>query len=153
MITVSFEISKNLKISLILNDVKLIWKYIDPSQQLEITTDNFKAENAYENLVECSQVKQIVLAAHETANLLLTIRPRKSTGNLSILGVIYGLSIDNQLLNINGKHLFDIKGARLNNTQQAMRSFIYDVDNRLNFNLINEMALMQIEIDHLPKQF
>ncbi len=125
------------------------------------------------DIVECSTVKKTLLAPFETYKVRFSIIPKRADGVLSILGLKYriGVATSGQLVNstssisidelnkvaaeasqtmLLGKQFFEIKGSRLNNNPQNMRSIVYDVDNRLNLKVINTTARMQVEMDKLP---
>ncbi len=166
-VTISFEIKNHLKINLCLNDIKLVWKFVDQTLTSNPETVPYEITNEFDynqeeadQVAECSKIDECVINSKEVINIGLTIKPKRSHGHLHILGISYNLGIANTFdnnneqssyINLHGKQLFEIRGARLNNTQQAMRSIVYDTDNRLNFKIVNKLALMQIEMDNLPK--
>jgi hypothetical protein len=62
-----------------------------------------------------------------------------------------GTPID-KVCSLYGKQLFELRGPRLNNTPQVMRSVVYDTDNRLNLKILNKAPLLQVEMDRLPTE-
>lgn len=170
---VMFEIRNHLRINLIISDVTLLWKFTSDDS----TNEQFSNEvdKSLDHVAECSALKELNLTPHETYKLRLHIVPKKENGTLSILGIKYRLGLasfsanlttsmmnmstqltsddltsSNDLTSLYGKQLFEIKGARLNNNPANMRSVVYDVDQRLNLKILNEMPLLQVELDHLP---
>jgi len=164
-------VRNNLRISLILTDITLLWKFIDQStttstseessKPFEITNEDKQENLNQQNVVECSTIKELILAPHESYKLRLNFKALRAHGHLHILGVKYRLGLtsfssdsNNTSVDFNtlyGKHLFELRGTRLNNNPQAMRSVVYDTDNRLNFKIVNKTARLQIEMDSLPK--
>jgi hypothetical protein len=166
-ISVAFDIKNSLRISLILYNVTLLWKIVetsDPSDKVgnsEITNETTDLkEDAQHSLVEFSTIKELTLNSFETFKLRLRIKTKKPHVHLHILGIKYLISLENVKFHLTtneteeavvngkeiilGKQLFDLKGHRLNNNQQAMRSIAYDIDNRLNLKIINKAPLMQV---------
>ncbi len=167
-VTISFDLKNHLKINLSLKDIKLVWKFVDQTLTSNPEMVPYEITNEFDNnreeadqIAECSKIDECVLNSKESVNVNLKIKPKRSHGHLHILGISYNIGISNtfdnnneqssNIVNLHGKQLFEIRGSRLNNTQQAMRSIVYDTDNRLNFKIVNKMALMQIEMDNLPK--
>lgn len=170
-VSVMFEIKNHLRISLILTEITLLWKFIDQSTTASISDESskpFEVSNEckssdlnQQDIVECSTIKELTLSPHESYKLRLTFKPLRSHGHLHIMGLKYRLGLtsfsseaNNASTDFNtlyGKHLFELRGPRLNNNTQAMRSVVYDTDNRLNFKIVNKTAQLQIEMDSLPK--
>ena len=50
----------------------------------------------------------------------------------------------NEFTTLYGKQLFETKGPRLNNNPVNMRSVVYDVDQRLNFKILNSTPQLQV---------
>ena len=117
-LTLSFSMKNSLKINLKLNDIQLIWKFVDQNDKKEIINDN--------NFAESSIIDNLIIKSKETVNLSLKLKANKSNGYLTILGILYKLSLETinnqESISLNGKHLFEIKGQRLNNTSQAQNS-------------------------------
>lgn len=128
--------------------------------------DDKEQENA---VVECTSIGELLIWPGETYRVRLKVRAKRAHAHLHVLGIKYKLcvsentkqamlaatstttattTIDKEI--IQGKQVFELRGARLNNNTQNMRSIVYDVDNRLNFKIINKTPLMQVEFDHLP---
>jgi hypothetical protein len=87
------------------------------------------------------------------------VKPKRPAGHLHILGIKYrfGLADDDKskaqqqrtqtppvMDYLAGKQLFEIRGGRLNNNQQNMRTVVYDIDNRLNLKIIQKTAQLQV---------
>lgn len=150
--SVDFEVKNSLKINLVLSDCTLLWKFVDQSNDNQEITNESEIGDSF---VECSSIKEILLAPFKEYKLRLLFKPKKPHGHLHILGIKYKFSLESIWSGqseeagitkhfVNGKHLFEIRGPRLNNTQQAMRSVVYDTDNRLNLKTINKTALLQV---------
>jgi hypothetical protein len=162
-VEISFEMKNNFKTNLVLNDLTLLWKFVDqspnaanPNESMNVEITN-ESEPVQLDIAECSIINELVVKSKDSRLVSLFIKPLRSHGHLHILGVKYTLNpltplatdVGNSGAQLNqqsliGKQLFDIRGSRLNNTQQAMKSVVYEVDNRLNFKLINKTAFMQV---------
>ncbi len=154
IVSILIDLKNNLKTSLILSNITLLWKMIDQSNPHQEITNEFHQDlNEY---AECSSISELKILSNESVRIKLTIKPKKPSNHLHILGIKYNFSIlensdstekksDNSAF-LHGKQLFDIRGVRLNNNQQNMRSTVYDTDNRLNFKIINKTALMKVII-------
>lgn len=162
-IILMLELKNNLKIGMLLTDVTLLWKFKEKEASSPEVTNETSNDNT---LVECSSVKKTLLAPFETYKVRFRIVPKRADGVLSIMGLKYRIGATNsQLTSSNssisidemnkaandasqsmllGKQLFAIKGSRLNNNPQNMRSVVYDVDNRLNLKIINTTVKMQV---------
>ena len=194
-VAVMLELRNHLKISLVLTDITLLWKFVDQStvstsesssggegsKPFEASNEtNSSDQSLYSDIIECSTINELNMGAYETFKLRLRFKPKRSHGHIHILGLKYKIglssyssslpkttstiiddlkSLSGSSLNsfknlecttLHGKQLFEIRGPRLNNNLQAMRSVVYDTDNRLNFKVVNKTALLQIEADHLP---
>jgi hypothetical protein len=164
-LAIMFDIRNHLKINLIITDVTLLWKYESDDSTTIVTNELTNDQN---NIVECSSLKELNLAAYETYKLRLHLVPKLSNGNLTVLGIKYRLGLASLLNNSSessslssnsqetnfttlfGKQLFELKGPRLNNNPANMRSVVYDIDQRLSFKILNQMPLLQIEMNKLP---
>ena len=167
--SIMFEMKNHLRINLLLTDITLLWKFVDQSTTTSVSDESpkpFEVSNEgsstinNQNIVECTTIKELTLASLETYKLRLSFNPLRSHGHLHILGLKYRMGLTSFPSDLNnsadfstlyGKHVFELKGPRINNNTQAMRSVVYDTDNRLNFKIVNKTALMQIEMDNLPK--
>jgi hypothetical protein len=213
-VVVMFELRNNLKVNLIIKDATLLWRFIDSQNNNETTSNdnlNINDEESLKNIIECSKLKELNLLPLETYKIRFSFVPRRSQGQLTVLGLKYRLGLssfsttntssvsistgsstanqtasiattslmqmaygisnpvfENNMDNISnskenslskstmadeftmltGKQLFEIKGMRLNNNQQAMRTIVYDVDNRLNFKIMNKSPLLQVSFYH-----
>ena len=143
--------------TLVLRDVTLLCKFVEQtataassaesSKQVEYTNEINELELI--DIVECSKLDEVKLIPNELKRIILLIKPLKA-GHLHILGIKYHFGIEDDQLKIlsadflDSKQLFEIRGARMNNNQQAMKSVVYDLDNRLNFKIIKKTALMQV---------
>lgn len=168
--SLAFHVRNPLRINITLFDVTVLWKYTDQQQQPgEGKTEPFEISNELDDtsgsppaeIAECSRIGEIALAPGDVYRVRLKIRAKRAHGHLHVLGIKYKLcvsdnykmasqvndraanpNLDKEL--IAGKQLFELKGPRLNNNQQNMRSVVYDVDNRLNLKIINKTPLMQV---------
>lgn len=170
-ISITFDLRNSLRINMTLFDITLLWKFVEQHQHVGGGVDENKAEMAeitneqdslstntsiIDEIAECSSISELTMAPTEAYRLRLKLKAKKSHGHLHILGIKYKfclgdnvkiqmsdkMSLDKEL--IVGKQLFELRGARLNNNQQTMRSIVYDVDNRLNLKIINKTPLMQV---------
>lgn len=121
---------------------------------------------------ECSSIGEVAMSPGDVCRVRLKLRAKRPHGHFHVLGVKYKLclgenvklahllermslnsaasnvpqaftpNLDKEL--ISGKQLFELRGPRLNNNQQNMKSIVYDVDNRLNLKIINKTSLMQV---------
>lgn len=106
------------------------------------------------DVVETNVINELTMSPSDIYRVRLRLRPKRAHGHLHVQGIKYKLclgenvklvdrpTLDKEL--ICGKQLFELRGPRLNNTHQAMKSVIYDVDNRLNLKVINKTPLMQV---------
>ena len=162
-VAVMFEMKNHLKQNLILSDISILWRFIettDPNKPEVINISN-ESENKDEALIksicDCSVIKELSMTPNETYKVRMTITPHRSHGHLHIIGLKYRIGLlgldespseamnaKETYSNILGKYLFEIRGPRLNNTTQTMRSIAYDTDNRLNLKIISKTASMQV---------
>lgn len=159
-LSVTFEIKNPLRIAVSMYDITLLWKFIEQghtesNEPSEVSNEQLDdATNNIDGLVECSKIVELTLKSFESYRLRLRLKAKKPHGHLHILGIKYRFSLDNvkpaqlQQNELNDtivcKQMFDLKGPRLNNNPQNMRSIVYDVDNRLNLKIINKTPLMQV---------
>ena len=69
-----------------------------------------------------------------------------NTGNNSSVSLVEAAqqAVSNDPISLFGKQLFELRGPRLNNTPQELRSKVYDVDNRLNLKIVDRQPLLQV---------
>lgn len=162
---VMFEMQNILKISTVVYEATLLWRF-EAADGL-IVTNEVTNESSNE-VVECSMLSELTLTPFETYKIRFSALPKRSNGVLTVLGLKYRIGLPSQLANstnslsvsvsskamnestasdystLIGKQLFEIKGKRLNNNQQNIRTIAYDVDNRLNFKIVEETARLQV---------
>ena len=141
---VMFEM-RNVLRSLPLFQVTLLWRFKDDETSDEVDNE----VESHGELVECSLIREVILAAGHEYKVRFSVRPRRSNGVLSIVGLKYRIGLPAEegsevSTNLLGKQMFEIKGSRLNNTQANMRNVVYDVDNRLNFKVVEHTASLQV---------
>jgi len=142
---VMFEMRNVLRINLPLFEITLLWKFKE-NETNEETGNEIEERSEF---VECSLIKEITLSARQEYKVRFSVRPKKSMGVLSIVGLKYRIGLvseDNSEVSVSllGKQMFEIRGTRLNNTQASMRSVMYEMDNRLNFKVIEHTATVQV---------
>lgn len=148
-VSILIDLKNNLRFTqIVLSNLTLLWKYVDPSTNEEVANESDETNESTTTLVECSTISEIKLWPNESNRVLLRLTPKKSPGHLHILGLKYkfGIEEDKKLIcdPLEAKQMFEVRGARLNNNQQAMRSIVYDVDNRLNFKILPKTAQLQV---------
>ncbi len=151
-VSVLVDLRNNLKTNLHLTNITMLWKCVDqtPGESAEVTNETEPSEVDLSAFVECSVIDELKLVPGESSRVCLLLKPKKASTHLHILGIKYrfGLVDEEKKLHsdyLRGKQLFDIRGARLNNNQQNMRSVVYDTDNRLNLKIIPKMAQLQVK--------
>jgi len=142
---VMFEMRNILRMSLPLFQVTLLWRFKDDETSGEVDNE----VESHGELVECSLIREVILAAGHEYKVRFSVRPRRSNGVLSIVGLKYRIGLPAEegsegSTSLLGKQMFEIKGSRLNNTQANMRNVVYDVDNRLNFKVVEHTASLQV---------
>ena len=152
---VMLEMKNILKISTIIYETTLLWKFEQEDGNV-VTNEGL---NEINDIVECSVLNELTLTAFETYKIRFSAIPKRSDGVLTILGLKYRIGLSNQLesstndyTTLTGKQLFEIKGKRLNNNQQNIRTIAYDVDNRLNLKIVKKTASLHIEMDKMPEK-
>lgn len=162
-VAVMFEMKNQLKHNLILTDISLLWKFTETTDanHQEVVNISNETRNIDEALIksicDCSVIKELSMNPNETYKVRMTIKPHRSHGHLYILGLKYRLGLaklegqSSEAINsteiqsnLIGKYLFELRGPRLNNNIQAMRSVAYDTDNRLNFKIMSKTASIQV---------
>ncbi|CAF0762410.1 unnamed protein product [Brachionus calyciflorus] len=179
-VEVVFQVKNNLKIDLIMRECVLLWKFIDQNpikeegskinQYLEISNeldDDLNDRNRISNYAEATSIPEIKLSSNSVKEVSLLIKPKKDHGHLHILGIKYKFKPNNVSVQENtdrqhsfskyfsnqiiGKQIFEIRGKRLNNNQQNMRSIVYETDNRLNLKIIRKMPLLKVTAKNIPE--
>lgn len=169
-VSLTFQIRNTQRISLALFELKPLWKFVEQqhtggeqTESIEVTNEH--EETSKDDLAECTSINELFMSPGETYRVRLKVRAKRTHGHLHILGIKYKLCVSEnpklvvamnngggsqqQVLDkevIYGKQLFELKGPRLNNNTQNMRSVVYDVDNRLNLKIINKTPLMQVRV-------
>ena len=168
-VSVTFNLLNSLRVNMTLCDITLLWKFVEQQPQhshhqqsdsatvndniVEITNEH--NHSLSKDIAECSIINELILAPSDSCRIRLKLKVKKPHGHLHILGIKYKFSlaenakIQASLLEkdfIVGKQLFELRGPRLNNNQQSMRSVVYDVDNRLNLKIVNKTPLMNVVI-------
>lgn len=144
----SIELHNPLHVPLPLSDVTLLWSFICNNETItnEIkTTDN-------SNPVVSDIIDTILLQPACKQNIVLSLTPRQ-VGELKILGISYKLSnpvqmtSDSSISNstiVAGKRLFEITPPKLKNIKEKPGVNMYGKDYRLEMNVIEKAAFMQV---------
>jgi hypothetical protein len=107
--------------------------------------------NSVDTLSASTSMQSMISTAATTLSNVLPVSSFSLQSTNSIANENESTLIDNSR-SLYGKQLFELRGPRLNNTSQAMRSLVYDTDNRLNLKIVNKAPLLQVEMDRLPTE-
>ncbi|XP_012275553.1 trafficking protein particle complex subunit 8 isoform X2 [Orussus abietinus] len=146
----SVELHNPLHIPLSLSDVKLLWLF---TRDGETTTNEKEVNNSVQLPVDTRTIEAIVLQPTCKQCVLLSLTPRR-TGDIKVLGLSYNLcnpgfsTVDQPVANpsiaIAGKRLFEVRGPKLKNIKEKPGMNMYEVDYRLEMNVVPKAPFMQV---------
>lgn len=146
----SIELHNPLHVPLPLSDVTLLWSF---TRNDETVTNETKTTDSPDP-VDSDVADAILLQPACKQNVVLSLTPRR-VGELKILGVSYKLSnpvqtiggdppIANSTTVVAGKRLFEITPPKLRNVKEKSGANVQGRDYRLEMNVIEKAAFMQI---------
>lgn len=163
-----------LKISLLLSNLSLLWRFTtsspsggkeSTSEQLaeEISTNEDTSAGETDEIVSTEIIKEFQLGSEETKTARLKLLPHR-TGQLNIVGVIYNLTSSHsgesssntegqQMLDsmvVRGRQDLKIQGQRLNLTKEDKMQVRHGTDRRLEPIITPPMPLMEVFFLQFP---
>ncbi|XP_064640195.1 trafficking protein particle complex subunit 8-like isoform X2 [Lineus longissimus] len=170
-----------LKVSLVLSDVHLLWKFLPVNygeeQNMEtpphmITNERESKKNCIaDEIIDTQVIPEIILAGCEKRPIRLCLTPH-NTGELQITGVAYSLGSSAapiqtisasgspvsqkrpsfiSTIAVHGKQSLEVQGPRLNNTKQDKTSKTYGPDRRLDLIVAPKMPLLDVRFYNFPQ--
>ncbi|XP_011631766.1 trafficking protein particle complex subunit 8-like, partial [Pogonomyrmex barbatus] len=151
----SIDLHNPLHVPLPLSDVTLLWSFTCNN---ETVTNEMKT---IDSSIDSNVIDTILLQPACKHNIVLSLTPRR-VGELKVLGISYKLSnpiqttsdslIANSTTIIAGKRLFEITPPKLKNVKEKPGMNIYGKDYRLEMNVIEKAAFMQILFSKLSPE-
>ncbi|XP_011860429.1 PREDICTED: trafficking protein particle complex subunit 8 [Vollenhovia emeryi] len=145
----SIELHNPLHVPLPLSDVTLLWSFTCNNETVTNETETIDRSSP----VESDVTDAILLQPACKQNIVLSLTPRR-VGELKVLGISYKLSNPVQTMNdqpvanstviVAGKRLFEITPPRLKSVKEKPGVNVYGKDYRLEMNVIEKAAFMQI---------
>ncbi|XP_011160627.1 trafficking protein particle complex subunit 8 isoform X1 [Solenopsis invicta] len=145
----SIELHNPLHVPLPLSDVTLLWSFTCNNETITNETKTIDSSSP----VDSDVIDAILLQPACKQNIVLSFTPRR-VGELKVLGISYKLSnpvqtmsdpsIANSSIVIAGKRLFEITPPKLKNVKEKPGVNVYGKDYRLEMNVIEKAAFMQI---------
>ncbi|XP_071632774.1 trafficking protein particle complex subunit 8 [Temnothorax longispinosus] len=145
----SIELHNPLHVPLPLSDVTLLWSFTCNNETI---TNEIKTIDS-SNPVDSDVIDAILLQPACKQNIVLSLTPRR-VGELKILGISYKLSnpvqtisdspVANSTIIVAGKRLFEITPPKLKGIKEKPGVNVYGKDYRLEMNVIEKAAFMQI---------
>jgi len=146
----SIELHNPLHVPLPLSDMTLLWLFTCNNETI---TNETKTIVDSSNPVDSDIIDTILLQPTCKQNIVLSLTPRR-VGELKILGISYklsnpvqttnDLSVTNSTIVVAGKRLFEITPPKLKNVKEKPGVNIYGKDYRLEMNVIEKAAFMQV---------
>ena len=144
----SIELHNPLHVPLPLSAVTLLWSF---TYNNETITNETKTTDS-SNPVDSDIIDAILLQPACKQNIVLSLTPKR-VGELKILGISYKLSNSVQMTSdlsitnstiVTGKRLFEITPPKLKNIKEKPGVNTYGKDYRLEMNVIEKAAFMQV---------
>ncbi|XP_078543490.1 trafficking protein particle complex subunit 8 isoform X1 [Lissotriton helveticus] len=179
-ITVEVAFRNPLKVSLLLTDLSLLWKFQpkdfsrqhngEPREPISNEKDSFPKDIDVNDIIGMEVTKEFLINSEETKLARLKLFPHQ-TGELHILGVVYNLgtlqsiaTVDgvgpaNSLqtgkfmsngMSVRGRQDLEIQGPRLNSTKEEKTSIQYGADRRLDPIITPPMPLLEVFFINFP---
>lgn len=137
----------------LMKKIQLLWKF---NKGDETFSNDASTSDAEGDFVKVETVDSLTIDKNGRAILDLSLVVNGSEGQLTILGLTYGIRAlfpqsEATDYTIRGKQYFEVKGPRLNLTKEHKTSVSYANDYRLQLNLSPPMPRLEVKWSGLPE--